>query len=680
MNHAALLSTVDAVARRRAKRVSRLVRRTREAPLRFVAHKALRTATRPAWNAAYRVNANGAVPPPLRMFATRLSPSQDEAMHSLSRLSAQLNAPTGLVDRGDLVLRADKAMDNRLQLLGFGEIDLGSAIDWNRDYTTGFRWPDRPALALDFVRPDDFCDVKVPWELSRLQMLVWLSQACRLTSEQRYVRHLETVLASWTRANPVGMGIAWSCPMEAAIRGINMAYACALAWEALRPHARHAACLSLREHLTYLRRHPELSDVNGNHYIADLMGSVGLGALLSSAGRTPTWLPREVEVLDAEVARQVGADGVHHEHATGYHRLVTEMVVHAGVALDHAGIPLPASLANSLTSMLAFLRAVAGPRDHELPLIGDSDSGQVCILDCASPNSVRTTVALGDALLGRADGDEPAQSGSPAWVLRARGRAAGRTSLDVSPTSRVFQPSGFLVLAGAESRVVARAGPPGLQGRGAHEHADLTSFTAVLGGLPVVVDPGCSTYTGDRIVRRNELSAGAHNLVILGGRDPFRLRQGSVMDVVSPSACGAIDELDVGARQVRMHHNGYVDADGNPLVHRRLTLSDDGRFLACEDEIQGTGRSLATRRILLGPAWWDPESVRPGEIRFRHMSCDAVLGISFDAGGVVGTGWVAPTYGCRESTHSVMFDGEISLPAVLTCTFRLMMRTRKTGV
>jgi len=206
-----------------------------------------------------------------------------------------------------------------------------------------------------------------------------------------------------------------------------------------------------------------LSDINGNHYIADLMGTIGLGALLTLASGSPDWVRREVGVLEAEVGRQIGADGVHHEHAIGYHRLVTEMIVHIGVALDHAGLELPTSLSRALTAMLDFLRVVAGPHDGEVPLIGDSDSGQILILDCASPNSVTGILEIGDALLRGPDGEPPADGSAAGWVLRQRRGAPVQRSLVLTPASQLFEPSGFVVLGLDESRVVVRAGPPGLQ-------------------------------------------------------------------------------------------------------------------------------------------------------------------------------------------------------------------------
>src|SRR5436190_12666069 len=84
---------------------------------------------------------------------------------------------------------------------------------WDMDFVSGARWPAKFHAAylyselLDFARPSD---VKVPWDLSRMQVLPSLAVAYLLTGDPGYVDAAAARFASWDRACPVGFGITWA--------------------------------------------------------------------------------------------------------------------------------------------------------------------------------------------------------------------------------------------------------------------------------------------------------------------------------------------------------------------------------------------------------------------------------------------------------------------------------------
>jgi Heparinase II/III N-terminus len=171
---------------------------------------------------------------PPRVLVRRLF---DEASTELERVRAPLRARTfrlhvdddvwnRAVDRAprfdvappaDVLACAEAAVARRVDLLGSGPIELGSPIDWLRDPTTGVRWAPGYAPRLSYVRPG-VADVKLPWEISRVQWLLPAGQAYIATHDERFAAAARDVLDDWIAANPYAGTVNWAVTMEAALR------------------------------------------------------------------------------------------------------------------------------------------------------------------------------------------------------------------------------------------------------------------------------------------------------------------------------------------------------------------------------------------------------------------------------------------------------------------------------
>src|SRR5205823_11389899 len=93
---------------------------------------------------------------------------------------------------------ADRSVRHVFDLLGSGPVQLGERVDWHTDFKTGISFV-RDGLEEDHdsLRPDEPCDVKVPWELSRCHNWVTLGRAYALTSEPRYALEFVSQLDAW---------------------------------------------------------------------------------------------------------------------------------------------------------------------------------------------------------------------------------------------------------------------------------------------------------------------------------------------------------------------------------------------------------------------------------------------------------------------------------------------------
>ena len=229
-----------------------------------------------------------------------------------------------------------------------------------------------------YVNPHDTSDVKVPWELSRLQWLMPAGQAYLLDGDERYAEAVRAVLEDWIDANPCAGTVNWSCTMEAALRILSWTWFFHVfhgsrAWA--DPAFRERFLCALYLHGDFTERHLEHSDVNGNHCTADAAGLVFAGLFFGPGKDPERWLARGWSLLQEELPRQVSPDGVDFEASVAYHRLVAELFLLPALYRRACGLDVPAEYRERLVAMARFTAAYSRP-DGGTPLWGDADDAR----------------------------------------------------------------------------------------------------------------------------------------------------------------------------------------------------------------------------------------------------------------------------------------------------------------
>src|SRR5262245_13298033 len=105
----------------------------------------------------------------------------------------------------EIEAEAEALIDGRFNLLGYRALRFGEPIDWHLDPVSGTR---APLVHWSLLNPLDFAQVgdsKVTWELNRHQWMVRLSQAFRLTGDERYADAVAERLLHWIQSNPRGV-------------------------------------------------------------------------------------------------------------------------------------------------------------------------------------------------------------------------------------------------------------------------------------------------------------------------------------------------------------------------------------------------------------------------------------------------------------------------------------------
>lgn len=460
-------------------------------------------------------------------------------------------------------------------------------IDWQRDFKSGFRWS--ASTPMERLRWGNHpgADIKVPWELARLQHLPRLAWAYRVWSEKEekpgtceaLLREFQNQVRDFSAFNPLGFGAAWGCTMDSAIRLANLCLAFDFFHAAGATFDKSFSKLFsavVREHLLFVRRHLEWDPfLRANHYLVDLAGlAVGAAHWKEETLSRPI-LEFCAAELSREVVLQFHPEGSNFEASTSYHRLSAESAAFAFAALAKRGYASSVSpeALERLNNAAAFTRAVLRP-DGKIVQIGDNDSGRFYKLNAqeAVLDHRGLSVLLG-TLLGR---KKEISGYLEAEILRTWKNTAPWKRAPAQDKNDWPQFGLYRKTAGAFC-VWIRLGDIGQKGRGGHAHNDQLSLEIVWAGEPWVVDPGTYLYTPSPKWRNVFRSTAAHNTLQWGDREQnpweegeiFALRrrvEGKVLEN-SPKAFTGIlrsSEGEEHRRSLRMSRSGIFVEDSCP--------------------------------------------------------------------------------------------------------------------
>lgn len=273
-------------------------------------------------------------------------------------------------------------------------------IDWQKDIKSGYRWDEKKPYfyASKVIGKIEGVDIKLPWELSRLQHLPQLAfLVAHESSEEQEKAKQEfcNVCLDFFASNPTGMGVNWACAMDVAIRVSNLIIAKSLflelgAAKGFSTDFEEIFNNNIYEHGYFIFTHLEYNTVyperNNNHYLSNISGLIFCGAYLRRNEKAKAWLEfAQEELLDC-IDKQFHDDGSNFEASTSYHRLSGELVIYPiAVLLKLNGIEwVEEYLGNARLMKLykvgLFTKTISKP-DGTIPQIGDNDSGRFFKID-----------------------------------------------------------------------------------------------------------------------------------------------------------------------------------------------------------------------------------------------------------------------------------------------------------
>lgn len=486
---------------------------------------------------------------------------------------------------------ANEVMKGQVSLLGSGLLILSDPIDWQKDMKSNLSWEFAHFSKIDTHDLDRPSDIKFPWELSRMQWLIPVVQAWQVTGDDRYARKVRDVLEGWWIGNPTEWGVNWACTMEPAMRIISWIWFFQIlgsspSWSDERFRFRFIQSVFL--HTFFVRRNLELSDVNGNHLIADALGLAVGGAFLGS-GVGLKWAAVGQRILVREISEQVFPDGVDFEASLPYHRFVTECWYLAAVVIEDSGGKVPEHYRERLIKMGDFVRSYLKP-DGMAPVIGDADDSRVLPFGGQTINDHRYLPYLIFQRWAPTRNDTGWSDSASECLWWWGGAPQQKLRSPEMPLSRAFPEGGFYIMRSRQDYAILDCGDIGLGGRGGHGHNDILSFELVLSGQTLFVDSGSYVYTADYGAMKQFRSTASHNAIRVNREEVNRFVSERMLWSMYFDAIPRLLVWEDDSEWIKFQgmHTGYQRLNPPTTVRRSFIMSKQMNAVAWEDTVEPT--------------------------------------------------------------------------------------------
>jgi len=490
-----------------------------------------------------------------------------------------------------LVARADNLLAGRWILFG-RPADLTWPVDWLAEPFGGKRLESSSRLSLwSGIYRREKADIRSIWELNRLQGLVDLGRAFRLTGEKRYADRVREVIETWTAANPYLRTVNWSSALEVGLRSISILLAVSYirgCSAVLDEYFIKRLSRLLYLHAHYLSGHFSQGSTGFNHAAGEAAAMAVLGSALPGMPDSEKWRARGEKTLEETVLRLILSDGGPLEGSLHYLTFVCRLAVVAAVLCRGEGKPLLSEEARGRLALAYRFLCSVTDRGGSVSEFGDSDDASV---PAPAPTDIvrryRSTFNLLWLFLEKeplAHHFEPDEESIWLFGLRALDQEASRREPERLPRVERFDTSGRYVLRAAAGSSTNKAQLPGKPeiflrfecghwGDGriwAHSHADRLSFSLFLDSRPFFIDSGTGAYLADRRFREYFRSTLAHNTVTVDRRS-----QGEPLACFlwRSSVISKLTSLEEGTEETVLEgtHWGYLEGkkESAGLLHRR---------------------------------------------------------------------------------------------------------------
>jgi hypothetical protein len=377
------------------------------------------------------------------------------------------------------------------RLFGWQDVSVATPPAWHRDPVSGITVEAHtPAHRLNHRHLPPGADARRIWEInrwgeiSRLGMAGWVGNDCQpIALAQQW-------LSDWCQQNPVGRGINWTSPLEAALRLINFTWFDAFARACgASPAQDDLAARIVPMHASWIWRHRSFGSSANNHLLGEL------AAIVIAAGRWPGVAAHACSAeaawhaLSAEVLRQFAADGSSREQALHYHLFAFDLAWLAASAIGCRSGPAH----DRLLRAARFFRDMSPAHGWDF---GDSDDAQVLPL----------AVDRSHAALEWKEWLSGAPGSMQFWL-----GAPPPPSLPDDASWTLYPDAGMAAASAAGWHLRLDASPLGFGPLAAHGHCDALHLSLWDGAQPLIIDPGTGGYFGMADLRARLASWDAHN-------------------------------------------------------------------------------------------------------------------------------------------------------------------------
>lgn len=576
-----------------------------------------------------------------------------------------------------LLAAAKRVLGHEFELLGSGAFNPRDPdrqtkgayhpIDWYLDPVRGLRFPrgvPYKEWKLYEMRPGN-ADVKYPWELARCQHWVTLGQAYRLTGDEAFAREIADQLDDFVEANPVGIGINWTCTMDVGLRAVSWVLALDLVREstALNGAFWARAYAAVFDHGCFIRGNLENNyEVTSNHFLSNVVGLWFVGGMLETLPDGRDWLSFARASLETEINVQVLPDGADFESSVAYHRLVAELFLGCLRLADFKNQALSTHYRARVGDMIDYLAAVTRP-DGLMPQSGDADDGRLHVfggLGTVTPQDGRHLLGPAGMIFDRPEwlliGGAAAAWEAAWWGV---GVAAPPAVAAFPAVVRLFPDAGHAVVRDAGLYLLVTNSIVGTKGFGNHKHNDQLSFEYHVGGGPLVVDPGSYVYTSDPDARNLFRGTGYHNTLMIDGTEQNEINPEWLFRTFEKACAEHVTFSDGDTVEYRGRHVGYTRLAEGVTHERRFVLDRPSGRLDIEDRLEGTGRHRLAWHFHLAPGV--VPTLTDAACRLAAPWAVVSLTLPPQLTLQLGEAWYSPSYGSRVPCRTLTLSADVEI-------------------
>ena len=464
-------------------------------------------------------------------------------------------------DEKNIITCANKALRHEFDLLGSGPVVL-NPIDWHTDFKANVRWDKK---FYQEIRGIKGADIKVPWELSRCQHLLWLGEAFMLTHKGKYAQEVIDEIGWWIDDNPLMYSVNWKCAMDVAFRAVNWIFALNMIsdYPGYEDTFSEKVSRSLWKHGFFIYNNLEREiPYSNNHYASDVAGLLYIGELFGETKKGKRWLRLALKEYEKEIRKQVLPSGVHYERSVSYHRMMTEMLSYPVYMLNRMGEKIPTDIKKSIGKMYAYIAAYTKPNGLS-PLIADNDDGRFApffkrdfrkhnyLNDSRSIENRIVSVGL-QPLFCKMGEEENFYTDAGIAILK---RVDDYLLINNSGYSKCPKDSDYIIPT--------------------HTHNDQLSFELCFEGKDIIVDTGTYLYTSSEKDRNEFRSTQKHNTIVVddeeqnGFNTAFSMKRNVIIGNLCESEDGGF-EGDYTTIDGKMHHKRVFNFTKSQLVLKDL--------------------------------------------------------------------------------------------------------------
>lgn len=498
-------------------------------------------------------------------------------------------------NRSNIFAFAERTANLEFSVFGSGwKLFEDGKIDWQSDFISDFSWSS--SLESKKIKYGNVlgADIKVPWELGRMQFLPCLAIAFHLSDNEvknKYSYAFETIVSDFIDNNLPGFGVQWISSMDVALRISNLLLSYDLFIQAGATFDfdfENKLKKNFFVHAEYIYNHPEWNDgLRGNHYLACLTGLILISACFPKSDKTAKYLQFAQNELIKEIDYQFNDEGSNFEDSTAYHFLSSEIVI-TGLNLlkNYFDFKADEKLNNKIRSISEFCFALL-KKNNSIDLIGDNDSGRffrICHPFYPCSNDYLDILSLFQVF-----GIEfPVKFDSLLSELFIKEKLSESKIIPIRGKSHfAFHDFGLNIFNKDKYFLTVKCGKAGQNGKGGHSHNDRLSITLNSGGKDFFVDAGSQCYTSDHEKRNLYRSVKFHNTLQVGSKEQNEWLSGAKDDLFwlkndrAKTKCTFVDDMSFSGVHFAYgpSHIRTIKAEDNIIFGKDICRSSESKSL-----------------------------------------------------------------------------------------------------